>query len=395
MAVDIIVNSFSRIISGIRNKERPILTLLFLGPTGTGKTELVKLLSEVLFGSRVTFTRINGEELSSEYTSAKLLGSPPGYVGAEVKPLLCQKNIDKAFMDAHKNKTGIFSNESHFNKLRESFEPKKGKCLSLILFDEIEKAHPKIWTSLLGIMDDGHLILSNNEEVDFTNSIIIMTTNVGSSELDKTLQDSIVGFNVNNFDDEESRQQFDNDMHNQALEEAKSFFPPEFCNRFDTIVPFRGLRKEDIKVILHIHIEQLMSRLTNANKPLILNFSSSVIDFIVDEGFSPQYGARELRRVIRNYITDALSALIATDQLVAGDRLNIIMKDKQIKFVREARLVSGIEIDVPERQEIRNEIIKSIEAETKKRQSTTKKKAAKRKTTRRKSTKRKSTKPKE
>ena len=271
-AVDNILNSIDRVVAGVKSKEKPVLTMLFLGPTGTGKTECVKVLSESLFGKRDAFIRVNCQELTSEHMIARLFGSPPGYVGNEIEPMLSQQNIDKFCKKAVEDKAGLFTpfnmwGQKLFNHITEDY-------LSIILFDEIEKAHPKIWTSLLSVMDDGCLVLGKNEVVSFKNSIIIMTTNVGSQEIDKTLKGNYVGFNIT---DEETKQ---TDVKKKAFEEVKAHFPPEFCNRFDEVVAFKMLTPIDIERIIGVQLKYFFRDLVEAKIPLYIRYTDPFIKFI-------------------------------------------------------------------------------------------------------------------
>ena len=233
-AIDTIVDSMSRLITGIRNLEKPILNLLFLGPTGTGKTETVKVLADSFFGSRVAFTRINCQELSAEHTVAKLLGSPPGYIGGDVQPLLSEENIIRHCEEAWVKEKGVYTET---NEISRKYDPSQNEFLSIILFDEIEKAHSKVWTTLLGLMDDGHLVLSNNDKVDFTNTIIIMTTNVGSREMDEELSGNSIGFDMNKGEIDISS------LRRRAKEAIESHFPPEFVQRNRRHLPPSGVRR--------------------------------------------------------------------------------------------------------------------------------------------------------
>jgi ATP-dependent Clp protease ATP-binding subunit ClpC len=327
-AIEHILNSVDRVASGVKNKEKPVLTMLFLGPTGTGKTECVKVLAETIFGNRDSFIRVNCQEFTSEHMIAKLLGSPPGYVGNEIEPLLSQENLDKFCKKAIEQKTGIFKTESVMaEKLYDQYND---DYLTIVLFDEIEKAHPRVWTALLGLMDDGNLSLGKNEKSSFRNAIIIMTTNVGSKEIDKTLKGSI-GFSIQN---EESRQE---DVKKKAFEEVKELFPPEFCNRFDEVVAFKMLTTKDIEQIIGIQLKYFFNTLLESNIPLYIRYSDSVIKLMVKEGFNQQYGARHLNRVLKNRLFTPISKFITTNQVVSGDVLSVDCDGEEINFIREPR----------------------------------------------------------
>lgn len=322
-----IIDSLSRLISGIKNKERPILSMLFLGPTGVGKTETVKVLAEALFGKRNAFARVNCQELSESHALAKLLGAPPGYVGADIEPLLSQDNLDRACKEARESLTGIFS--SKYESLR--FD--RTEDISLILFDEVEKAHPKIHTALLGILDDGNLILSNNKRVSFRNSIIIMTSNVGSKEIDTSLKNEAVGFNICEPNVKNNIAM----MKERAVEEAVEFFPPEFMNRFDNVVPFNTLSDADIKQILDIGINKIKNNLIECNASVGITLTKEVIEKIIKEGSSKRYGARQLNRSLEKLIVTPLARIIASEQVIPGDLLLIKDQKGEIVFERSPR----------------------------------------------------------
>jgi ATP-dependent Clp protease ATP-binding subunit ClpC len=328
-AVDNILHSIDRVVAGIKSREKPILTMLFLGPTGTGKTETVKVLAETLFGKRDAFIRINCQEFSSEHVVARLFGSPPGYVGNEIEPMLSQSNLDRFCKKAIDDKVGLFAPGSKWgNRL---YNVVTDEYLSIVLFDEIEKAHPKVWTALLGIMDDGNLTLGKNDLVSFKNCIIIMTTNVGSKEIDQTLKGNTIGFSV------QPEEEKSVNVTKKAQEEVKEHFPPEFCNRFDEIVAFKTLTPTDIEYIIGVQLKYFFKDLVDAKVPLYIRYSDKFIKYIVKEGFNKQYGARHLNRTIKNKLIIPISRLITTQQIIPGDVLTIDYVDPVIDFIREPR----------------------------------------------------------
>ncbi|HYE05321.1 MAG TPA: AAA family ATPase [Planctomycetota bacterium] len=329
-AIDSILDSFSKILAGIRNPERPILTLLFLGPTGVGKTETVKALGETIFGKRNAFTRINCQEFSSEFTVSKLFGSPPGYVGNDVEPLLSQENLDRHHKEAQAEGRGVFAEGE--GKIAKIFPQVKSHYMSIVLFDEVEKAHPKVWNALLGLMEDGHLTLGNNKTVDFTRAIIVITTNVGAEEMSETLRHRSVGFEVKSDHD-----QLNKDINNKAIEAAKDVFPYEFLNRFDDIICFRVLTDTDLRQILELMLQDVYKRLLNAGVPIILHYSPKYLNKLLKEGTDPQFGARPMRRAVERLLVAPLSRLIASNQVKAGDIVNVRMRDDTPVFVREAQ----------------------------------------------------------
>ncbi len=331
-AIEEIVTSFSGLTSGLRNTDRPVLTLLFMGPTGVGKTETVKVLAQTLFGSKKAFTRINCQEFASPHQVAKLLGSPPGYVGSDIEPMLSQKNIDKYHKEAFEKKVGIFRKGS--GAVKKIFPEESSHYLSIILFDEVEKADPVLWNSILGILDDGHLTLGNNQEVDFTRSVIVLTSNVGSTEMARLIEGRI-GF-ASKQDDTLHK-----DIEKEALRSAKAIFPLEFLNRFDAIVVFRTLSKVHLSQILDIYIDDLHQRAVNSDIPFILELTPRVKQFLIEKGTDPQFGARPLRRAFSKWVANPISNLLTTGQVKAGDLVRAHLKTNKIAFDLVAPQQSG------------------------------------------------------
>lgn len=330
-----VVDGLNRVVSGVKNPEKPILTLLLLGATGVGKTETVKVMAEAFFGTRSSFTRINCEELSESHTISKLLGSPPGYIGGDIQPLLSQNFIDDPCQEAWDEKKGIFSGDLSIPL--KFINPAKDEHLSIILFDEVEKAHPKVWTSLLSILDDGHLMLSNTTEVNFKNSIIVMTTNVGSHELDQNLSKCSLGFQVGEAD------QKNTEVKKDAIEAVKTYFPPEFCNRFDSIIAFNLLKEKDLRKILEIHLLKFQQQLVQTPTPLQLSYKKKFLDLVISEGTSIQHGARHLNRAIQKLLITPISKMIASEQLIGGDKVLVSINRGTPKFIREERTNKQIE----------------------------------------------------
>ncbi len=327
-AIVAILDSFSKVLAGIRNPERPILTLLFLGPTGVGKTETVKALAETIFGKRTAFTRVNCQEFSSEFTVSKLFGSPPGYVGNDVEPMLSQDNLDKHHKEAQAEGRGVFAEGE--GKIARLFPQVKAHYLSIVLFDEVEKAHPKLWNALLGLMEDGHLTLGNNKTVDFTRSVIIITTNVGAEEMSATLRHRSIGFEVKT--EEET---INNDIKTKAIESAKEVFPYEFLNRFDDIICFRVLSHNDLRKILNLMLQDVYKRLLGASVPIILHYSAAFLEKLQQEGTDPQFGARPMRRAVERMLVAPLSRMIASGQIKAGDIVSVRLRGGNPIYIRE------------------------------------------------------------
>jgi ATP-dependent Clp protease ATP-binding subunit ClpC len=262
-AVDSVAKAIRRGRVGLKNPMRPIGSFLFLGPTGVGKTELSKALSESVFGTENSILRVDMSEYMEKHSVSKLIGSPPGYVGYDDGTHLTEKIRRKPY--------------------------------SVILFDEIEKAHPDIFNLLLQVLDDGHISDSQGRKIDFKNTIIIMTSNVGARSI---ISPKKLGFNNSN----DSNRSYD-DMKSSVMEEVKHTFKPEFLNRIDDIIVFHVLDSEAVKQIVAIMVEEFATRVYK-NTSIEVTFAESAIDFLAKEGFDPSYGARPLRRAIQSKIED-------------------------------------------------------------------------------------------
>ncbi len=315
-AIDKLSDSFSRLIAGVHDPESPLLTMMFTGPTGVGKTETVRALSETIFGNKRAYTRVNCQEYSAHYNISKLLGSPPGYVGGEIRPLLSQENIDRHHRKALDNQSGMISESD--SKLSQLYPPESERYLSIILFDEIEKAHPKLWNLLLGILEDGTVVLGNNEEVDFRQSIIILTTNVGSEAMGAHLAKDGIGFATGASDE-----RLDKDLEGAAMREAKKVFPFEFLNRFDDIITYHTLKGTHLYSILDILIAQVHHRSLLCAEPFLLEIAPEAKTFLVEHGTDIQYGARPLKRIVEKEIVTPISHYICSDQIRKGDLITV------------------------------------------------------------------------
>jgi ATP-dependent Clp protease ATP-binding subunit ClpB len=329
VAIDAILDAFSKILAGIRNQERPLLTLLFLGPTGVGKTETIKALAETIFGKRNAFVRVNCQEFASEFTVSKLFGSPPGYVGNDVEPMLSQDNLDRHHKEAQAEGRGVFADGE--GKIAKLFPQVKSHYMSIVLFDEIEKAHPKLWNAMLGLMEDGHLTLGNNKTVDFTRSLIIFTTNVGAEQMSETLRHKAIGFEV-----QTDNEEINLNIKAKAIEAAKEVFPYEFLNRFDDIICFRVLSTVDLRQILELMLQEVYKRLLAAGVPIILHYSKPYLAQLLKDGTDPQFGARPMRRAVERHLVAPLSRLIASNQVKAGDVVTVRLQRGEPVFTKEA-----------------------------------------------------------
>ena len=323
-----ISDSFSRLIAGIHDLERPLLTMMFLGPTGVGKTETVRCLAETIFGDRRAFTRINCQEFSAHYNISKLLGSPPGYVGGEIRPLLAQENLDRHHIKAIERRSGMITESD--SRLGGMFPPEVERYLNIVLFDEIEKAHPKMWNTLLGILEDGHLILANNEEVDFTRSIIVLTSNVGSQVMNRHLSNNNIGFSTGM-----NTEQLDKDIDEAVTREAKKIFPAEFLNRFDDMITFNTLKDEDLFKILDNQISDIHRRALLCSEPFLMEVSERAKRHLVDLGTDLEFGARPLKRVVEKELVTPVSHYICSEQIRRGDLVMIDWDGSGFVFRKE------------------------------------------------------------
>nr|MEE4268561.1 AAA family ATPase [Candidatus Krumholzibacteria bacterium] len=337
-AIDKLTDSFSRLIAGVHDPESPLLTMMFMGPTGVGKTETVRALAETIFGNKRAYTRVNCQEYSAHYNISKLLGSPPGYVGGEIRPLLAQENIDRHHKKALEKQTGMVSEAE--SKLSSMYPPESEKNLSIILFDEIEKAHPKLWNLLLGILEDGTVVLGNNEEVDFRQSIIILTTNVGSDAMGAHLAQNNIGFSTGHSDEK-----MDRDIEDAAVREAKKVFPFEFLNRFDDIITYHTLKRAHLFSILDILIAQVHHRSLMCSEPFLLEITREAKTRLVDEGSDIQYGARPLKRVVEKEIVTPISHYICSEQIRKGDLITVDLSDDELVFRKETGVTSWEELE--------------------------------------------------
>lgn len=288
-AVGAVARAVKRGRVGLKEKNKPIGSFLFLGPTGVGKTELSKALSESLFGTDNAIIRIDMSEYMEKVSVSKLIGAAPGYVGYDEGGQLCEKVRRNPY--------------------------------SVVLFDEIEKAHPDVFNVLLQILDDGHVTDSKGRKVSFKNCVIIMTSNAGANRI---VEPKKLGFASEN--DEKSDH---NKMKSAVMEELKNQFKPEFINRIDEIIVFRMLNEDDMKKIVTLLSSDLVKR-AKENMGIELKISDAVKKFIVTKGSNKKYGARPLKRTIQTYLEDKLSEAILNGSVKAGDKITIKLKKDEI-----------------------------------------------------------------
>jgi ATP-dependent Clp protease ATP-binding subunit ClpA len=277
--------------AGLNMPGRPIGTLLFLGPTGTGKTRSVEAAAEILFGSPNAFIRIDCAEFQHSHEIAKLIGSPPGYLGhRETPPILTQEHI----------------NSYHTERVK----------LTLVLFDEIEKASDALWQLLLGVLDKATLTLGDNRRVDFSRTIVVMTSNLGAREMEK-LTETKLGFSVPCTAPVEV---LNNHMSKLGVEAARRKFSPEFMNRIDKTVVFKQLSDESMQKILELELQAVQRRvLATSGGRFMLRYTESAKQFLLAEGTDVKYGARPLKRTIERNVVLPLSNIMATRQIGEGD----------------------------------------------------------------------------
>jgi ATP-dependent Clp protease ATP-binding subunit ClpC len=293
-AVVKIAKSIKRNRLGIKDPNRPIGSFIFLGSTGVGKTHLAKQLAKEMFGTEDSLIRVDMSEYQEKHTISKLVGAPPGYVGYEEGGLLTEKV--------------------------------KNKPYSVILFDEVEKAHKDVFTVLLQILDDGHVTDSLGRKINFKNTLIILTSNLGV----KKLQDfgTGIGFSNNSYADEEAKKEI-------LMKEMKNFFSPEFINRIDDTIVFNSLTPEDIEKITEIELKKLMNRL--GDMKYTVTYDGEVVKYLAKIGFDEVYGARPLKRAIQDKIEDLLSEEVLTGKMVEGKSYQIKMDGEEIKITKKGR----------------------------------------------------------
>jgi ATP-dependent Clp protease ATP-binding subunit ClpC len=293
-AVIKVAKSIKRNRLGIKDPNRPIGSFVFLGSTGVGKTHLAKQLAKEMFGSEDSLIRVDMSEYQEKHTVSKLVGAPPGYVGYEEGGLLTEKV--------------------------------KNKPYSVILFDEVEKAHKDVFTVLLQILDDGHVTDSLGRKINFKNTLIILTSNLGV----KKLQDfgTGIGFSNNTYSNEEAKKEI-------LMKEMKNFFSPEFINRIDDTIVFNSLSQDDIKKITDIELKKLMKRLEEMKYKI--TYDESLLNYLSKIGYDEVYGARPLKRAIQDKVEDLLSEEVLTDKIIPGKTYVIKVEDEVVKVVKKGR----------------------------------------------------------
>ena len=300
--------------AGLNMPGRPIGTLLFLGPTGTGKTRSVEAAAEILFGSPNAFIRIDCAEFQHSHEIAKLIGSPPGYLGhRETPPILTQEHI----------------NSYHTERVK----------LTLVLFDEIEKASDALWQLLLGVLDKATLTLGDNRRVDFSRTIVVMTSNLGAREMEK-LTETKLGFSVPCTAPVEV---LNNHMSKLGLEAARRKFSPEFMNRIDKTVVFKQLSDESMQKILELELQAVQRRvLATSGGRFMLRYTECAKKFLLAEGTDAKYGARPLKRTIERNVVLPLSNIMATRQIGEGDVVMVDLAKDECSLIFKKQSAASI-----------------------------------------------------
>ena len=281
---------------GLKDPNRPIGSFLFLGPTGVGKTELSKALAEALFGNEDSIIRVDMSEYMEKHSVSKMIGSPPGYVGHDDGGQLSEQVRRHPY--------------------------------SVILFDEIEKAHPDVFNILLQVLDDGHITDSQGRKVDFRNTVIIMTSNAGAQAI---IDPKRLGF-VTKEDAGDNYKR----MKSNVMNEIKLVFRPEFLNRIDEIIVFHALDKEEMKKIVSLLCREVVKR-AKEQLDIKLTIRDSVKKHIVETGTDQKYGARPLRRAVQNQLEDKLAEAILAGEIKRGDEIEAGLSKKQIKFISKSQ----------------------------------------------------------
>ena len=290
-AISAVSRAIRRARSGVADSRRPMGSFMFLGPTGVGKTELAKALADSVFGSEDNMIRVDMSEFMEKHSTSRLIGAPPGYVGYDEGGQLTERVRNKPY--------------------------------SVVLLDEVEKAHPDVFNIMLQILDDGFVTDTKGRKVDFRNTIIIMTSNLGATAL---RDDKTVGFGAKNITADYSA------MQSRILEELKRHYRPEFLNRIDENIVFHSLESQEIEQIVKIMSKSLIKRL--AEQDIHVKLTPSAIKLIAEVGFDPEYGARPLRKALQKEVEDLLSEQLLSGEIKAGNHISIGASNKKIKIAQ-------------------------------------------------------------
>jgi ATP-dependent Clp protease ATP-binding subunit ClpA len=309
-------------LAGMNPMNRPLGTMLFLGPTGSGKTRVVEAAAEVLFDNPNAVIKIDCAEFQHSHEIAKLIGSPPGYLGhRETSPLLAQENLDRF----------------HTEETR----------LSFVLFDEIEKASESLWQLLLGILDKATLTLGDNRRVDFSKTMIIMTSNLGAREMSELITGGI-GFAPAQGNAESDDAEIDRKIYRAAVDAARRKFSPEFMNRIDKVVVFRSLNNYHLRQILELELQVVQDRIKHSvGANFVFYCSDAAKEMLLREGIDYRYGARHLKRAIERFLVFPLSSLVATEQVKSGDAIYVDLDETGSEPLFSKRSGGALNDDLP------------------------------------------------
>lgn len=302
--------------TGLNPPDKPLANLLFLGPTGVGKTYLVEAFCDELWGAHDMLLKVDCSEYQHSHETAKLIGSPPGYVGY---------NTDAARL----------SQEA----LERHWRAGKGPKISVILFDEIEKAHPDFFQLILGLLDKGFITLGNGTKLDMRKCVVVATSNLGAKDVSKHLNEGDIGFLWPG-----SKDSTDQKIYETSMKEVKKHFQPEFINRLDRIVVFRALTDSGLRSILDLELDKIQDRLLSTGRFILLDVSQRAKNFLLDKGTSAEYGARELRRVIERFLVSRVTRVIATEQAKSGDMILADYDEEEKKMTFHLQV--GV-VDIP------------------------------------------------
>lgn len=310
-------------LAGMNPPSRPIGTMLFLGPTGSGKTRVIEAAAEALYGDANAIVKIDCAEFQHSHEIAKLIGSPPGYLGhRETSPMLTQENLDRMHTDDLK--------------------------LSLVLFDEIEKASDSLWQLLLGILDKATLTLGDNRRVDFSRAMVIMTSNLGAREMSELISGGI-GFAPGKGSKNPNDTDVDQKIYRTAVEAARRKFSPEFMNRIDKVVVFRSLKEHHLRQILDLELQAVQDRIMlSAGTKFVFQCSDAAKDSLLKEGLDFKYGARHLKRSVERFLVYPLSNLVATGQIGLGDLVSVDVDEHNKKLVFSKRSGGALIQEMPQ-----------------------------------------------
>jgi len=314
-AISQIVNIYQMNLTGLTAPQRPVGNFLFLGPTGSGKTRIVEATAEALVGSARAVIKIDCAEFQHSHEIAKLIGSPPGYLGhRETHPLLSQEVLS----------------QYHTERVK----------LSFVLFDEIEKASDALWNLLLGILDKATLTLGDNRKVDFSKALIFMTSNLGASEMNSIIAPKLGFGRVQHNPAQAIDETTGSKIARSGVEAARRKFTPEFMNRLDKVVVFKPLGESELRKILDIELNSLQQRVfcSSQDRCFVFNVTDQAKDFLLTEGTDTKYGARHLKRAIERLVVQPMSNLIATEQVRSGDLLRVDFDEESnnLHFLRDA-----------------------------------------------------------